>query len=307
MIARTSAVVVLLCAMFAPNAPYAAAPEAQAGGNCAAEIDRADRDLKEFSRELKKNNIDFISTDVTGASLTDIKSTLSGKPDEVITSRVQEIKQQIDGWVETAKNYQVAMDDILACLNTKGCSMTALANRQNAALARWIKSLGDEGITAASERVKEASSILKSYNNRALNMATGTMTRAANCIADKTQAASTTAAPVDLRGTAAPQPASSTPSNPGGRGPSVGKAIVGVAVGAAGVAGGIIYGSQLLNSLSEDAGGCGAEPVLDFSACFSGQASGASCTSNLAKLEAYCQSCGQKRGMNASATTCVPR
>lgn len=257
MVARTSAVVALLCAMFVSNAPYAAAPAAQSGGNCAADIDRADRDLKEFGRELKKNNIDFISTDVTGASLTDIKSTLSGKPDQVITSHVQEMKEQIDGWVETAKNYKVAMDDILTCLNTKGCSMIELAKRQNAALSKWIKSLGDEGLTKASERVKEASSILQSFNNKALNMATGTMTRAANCIADKTQApASTSAGAVDLRGTAADgakqaAPRGAAPAQPtAGGGPSLGKALGVTALGAGAVAGGIIYGPQLFSGLS---------------------------------------------------------
>ncbi len=118
-----------------------------------------------------------------------------------------------------------------------------------------------------------------------------------------------------------PQPAAAVPAGPGaapaaapvatkeigGGGPGAGTAVTLGLLATAGIVG-YVAKDQIANLFNGgEGGGCGPEPAFDFSACFSGQASSVSCTSNLAKLEAYCQTCNKKRGLNQFATTCVAK
>lgn len=99
---------------------------------------------------------------------------------------------------------------------------------------------------------------------------------------------------------AQPQPANTPPpaqaaASKGGMGAGT-QAAIGLAV--AGGAGYLAY---------KYAGSSCAGSPPDASACYAGRGNAPGCQSALAALDAYCASCGMKRGREANATNCVPQ
>lgn len=306
---RNAIVFAVLCAMLLSSAPYAVQTQAQMSATCARELDRQDRELQAFEREVKKQNLDFASDDAVGQSLTDMKDLAKGQPDQIALRKLIDLKEKVVNLAKELMTFEEMMAAMGTCLKSgpPHC-LSDLAGLQSAQYRRWLQALAEENLSGAVERVNKARSLVQDYAAKTMSMAQGSITRGLDaCIDETQQAVDSNKATIDTR---SPRPAGGgeiatvpPPSEGGWNGFMTTAVVLGVVGGGA-----YLFKDQIAALIDGNgAGGCGAEPVLDFSACFSGQASSASCTSNLAKLEAYCQSCGQKRGLNQFATTCVAK
>ena len=127
-----------------------------------------------------------------------------------------------------------------------------LAGRANDALTEWIKSLGNDPISKAVERVEKARSIAenlaKSAGNMAMDAANGALK---NCFNDMKQRVEAEKREVDLRTrTNLPKPPTGNDKGGGKEGPSVGKAIVVTTVVTVRTVAAPVYIPQLVNSAS---------------------------------------------------------
>jgi polysaccharide deacetylase 2 family uncharacterized protein YibQ len=91
---RNGIVAALLFATLLSNAPYSVRTNAQMGANCARELDRYDREIQAFGRDVKKQNLDFVADDAVGHSLTDMKDLAKGQPDQIALRKLVDLKEK---------------------------------------------------------------------------------------------------------------------------------------------------------------------------------------------------------------------
>jgi hypothetical protein len=308
---RYAVVFAVVSALMLSNAPFTAQPQAQMGASCAREINRLDANTRAFHEDLEKQNLDFAWNDATGQTLTDTKDLLQGQPDKIALRKLEDVKSAAIQYADDMMSTKGTMDRLLACLNggPPGC-LPAIVSQQNEQFRRWINSLADHSVSDASKRVKDAGSLLEGYAMNAASMAQGGMMRGLDACIDETQksvdrnTSTVDTRPAGARPTSDGATAAAAPP-PDSRGLSGGAktAIVLGAVGAtAWVAKDSIAG--LLNA--SGAGSCAGSPP-DVSSCYTGNGNGPGCQPALAALDAYCASCGLKRGTLGSATDCVAK
>lgn len=216
----------------------------QTSASCAQVIERLERETQAFDRDVQAQSLDFLKSDVTDTALSGIRRRLAGKPTSEALFDLKDKKEKFDSWAETVRNAGITLKDLQQCLATPGCSRIEFAKRQHQVLARWIQSLGNEAINAATERVNKAASLIQGYATRTLSLAMDSaLTGVNNCTAQFEQSVMSTSAPVT---TSAPTSGTS-PAGTGG-GSSAGGAggwIATIAGGAAAAVAGVMLADKL--------------------------------------------------------------
>ena len=306
---RHAVVFAVVGALTLSTAPFTAQPQAQMGASCAREINRLDANTRAFHEDLEKQNLDFAWSDATGQTLTDTKDLLQGQPDEIALRKLKDVKSTAIQYADDMMSMKATMDRLGACLNggPPGC-LSALVSQQNERFRRWINSLADHSVSDASKRVKDAGSLLEGYAMNAASMAQGGMMRGLDACIDETQksvdrnTSTVDTRPVGARPTSDRATAAAAPPPDSGGLSGGAKALIVL---------GVVGGTGLLakDAIAEmlktgDGGSCVGSPP-NVSACYTGNGNGPGCQPALAALDAYCASCGMKRGTLGSATDCV--
>lgn len=305
-----AAVLLSLSVIFTSFQIQAQTPLSNAG--CSQAIDDLDRQTESFVRDVKQENYDFIKTDIRDTALSGIKKHFAGNPTSDAAFDLKEKYEKWDDWRQSVVESRTTMEELQLCLATK-CSLVEFAKRQNQAIAKWIQSLGDEGINAATERVNKAASLIQGYASRALSMATGSALSAVDaCKTQFEQRAQSTSQDAPDFGTT-PAAGGGTPPATGGTTPVVaGEPAVKPSAGGRSAARAVVLiGGAAAAGLAaakyyqdQQGGTCGNEPSINFDACFVNSA-GSTCQTALRQLDAYCVECGMRRGREGNATNCV--
>jgi hypothetical protein len=259
---RSAIVIALFGLSLAPAAsPFTATAHAQASASCGQEMAKQQAAMRKYDADATKAGVGFLAKDVGNAALGKIKKDLEGDPSADALADMEQKYQEYREGVERAQNYQALFARLAQCL-TKGATgclkeiyaqsadISRLSGRVHDAMSEWIKSLGDDSISKAVERVEEARSVNENLTRSAGNMAMDATTGALkNCFNDMKQRVDAQKDAVDLR-TNLPQPPTGNEKGDGSGGPSVGKAIAVVGVATAGTAAAIVYVPQLMNSAS---------------------------------------------------------
>jgi hypothetical protein len=308
---RHAVVFAVVGALIVSTAPFTARPQAQMAPSCAREISRLDASTRAFHENLEKQNLDFAWSDATGQTLTDTKDLLQGQPDEIALRKLKDIKSSAIQYADDMMSTKATMDRLLACLNggPSGC-LTGIVSQQKERFRRWINSLADYSVSDASKRVKDAGSLLEGYAMNAASMAQGGMMRGLDACIDETQkSVDRRTSTVDTRpagarptGDGATAAAAPPPDSDGLSGGAKALIVLGVAGGT-----GLLAKDAIAEALKTGAGGSCAGSPPDVSACYTGNGNGPGCQPALAALDAYCASCGMKRGTLGSATDCVAK
>jgi hypothetical protein len=268
--ARYAAVVALLVVLLAPAYPFSAQPEAQMAASCGQEMARQDAALRQFHADAKKEALDFALNDAGDAALSGMRKSLEGDP---TADALKEWQQKYEDWqqfIERGKTTDAMMGELSRCLTaggTGGClkeimakakESTRLLGIANDQFSNWIKSLGNDTISKAAERVDKARSVMQNLGKQAGDMAMDAATGALkNCNNDMQRRVQARQETVDTRPaqTAAQPPAPPRPPTPpagsvGGTARGGGGGHTGLLVGALGAAVAVPFGLKALNDYS---------------------------------------------------------
>lgn len=292
MAARNILVAVLLAVLLASSALYTVPLQAQMGAACAQELARADSEFKAFAGEVKATSLDAVSTDVVGAKLSDVRTALAGKPDEVALDKLKDLKKTVFDYAEDLMTMKGTMDVLVSCLNSgpPGCLLD-IVKKQNEAFARWMQRLTDLGKNDAVNRVNEAGRLLAGYATKAATMATGNMTRGINACQTEVEKAIQAEKDAVATQDAPPDPAagSRTPKKSGGAGGTIVKAVV--------VAGGVVAGGVALGKAAQKI----ADSTAGSGSGSGGSSGGGSSTTTISSAQITCTSnSGEGRRCNGS-------
>lgn len=142
-----------------------AAPQpASAQPTCGLQVEEIQRHLQAFERDGRQMGPAFVST--AGVSVT---------PAELI-----HLAERMKRWEEGIEGYR-------GCLSREGCSVGGFVMGQQASnpgLARWLSSLGDEGLEQATRRAERASAILRNFAAGAGTATTGPLAAALTCLSE---------------------------------------------------------------------------------------------------------------------------
>jgi hypothetical protein len=259
---RFASVVVLFGLLLVPAAsPFTATAQAQVSASCSNEIGKLEAAQRQYNADATKAGVGFITDEVGNAALSGIKKDLAGDPSAAALADMEQKYQEYRESVERGLNYKAVFARLAQCLTTgkSGClwEITAqsletsrLSRRVHDALNDWIKSLGNDPISKAVERVEKARSIAENMAQSAGNMAMDAANGALkNCFNDMKQRVEAEKKLVDLR-TNLPKSPTGTEKGGGKEGKSVGKAIVVTSVLAAGTAAALVSIPQLVDSAS---------------------------------------------------------
>jgi hypothetical protein len=305
---RNAIVVTLVGALLLSN-PFSAGVAAQMSPACVRDLDRQDAEMKAFGRDVKTQNLDFVSDDAVGQSLTDLKDMAKGKPDQIALRKLQDLKEKTLTLAKELMTFEEMMSEISTCL--KGgpprC-LSDISGRQSAQYKKWLLSLGEETLSGAAERVNKARSLVQGYASKLMSQAENSISRGLeNCIAETEKAVNQNKLTVDSRarpaqgGDVADPPAIDKGGLSGGT-----KALIFLGV----VGGGAFLAKDSIAELLNSGGGSCSGTAPDTNVCFSGNGgagNGPGCQAALAALDQYCASCGKKRGTLGSATECVAK
>jgi len=190
MIVNRTVAIVMSAILIAPS-PAIVSAGAQAPA-CDAALNKLETETQQLGRDLNADVKEFIKTDVAETSLAGIKNHFKGNPTAEAVSDVKDKWEKFNTYAEYIKNARVTMEDLSRCLNTPGCKLIEFAKRQNEAIAKWIQSLGDEGLNVATERVNKAAKLLQGYVEKTLTTATnGALDTVTKCGANFEQRANT--------------------------------------------------------------------------------------------------------------------
>jgi hypothetical protein len=181
--ARYAAVVALLIAVLAPVYSLSAQPQAQMAASCGRELARQDAALRQFDADAKKEALDFALNDAREAALSGMRKSLEG---DATADALKEWQQKYEDWrqfIERGKTMETMMGELSRCLTAGGrggCvneimakakDSTRLLGIANDQFSNWIKSLGNDTISKAAERVERARSVMQNLGKGAGNMA----------------------------------------------------------------------------------------------------------------------------------------
>jgi hypothetical protein len=247
-------VATVLCGAMALSMP--APLQAQSPAECEAAINKLQAGTEKLGKDLDADVKDFIKSEYADGVLTEIRAHYKSKPSVQKAFELKDKYDKFSSWVEETQRARVTMEDLGKCIQSNisggGCSLIEFAKRQNEVIAKWIKSLGDEGLTAAAERVNKQANIIRTFTTGLLSTATnGTLDTLKKC-ETQVQQQSTTNEEQPRTNPATTTPPSTTPPPPvSGGGSNAGKALalVGAAIG-----GGLVLGT-VLKQQEEDLGG----------------------------------------------------
>ena len=232
-------VATLLCGAIALSLPVPL--QAQSPAACDAAIDKLQKDTEQLGKDLDADVKEFVKSEYADETLKGVRNHFKNKPAVGAAFDLKDKWDSFTSWVEETKRARVTMEDLGRCINTKGCSLIEFAKRQNEVIAKWIQKLGDEGLSAAAERVNKQASIIRNYAERTLHTATGgTLDTVQKCETRIEQQSTTNNQAVNQPG-AKPAPSSTAaPVSSGGGGGGNTGALIGI-LGAA-IGGGLAYG-----------------------------------------------------------------
>lgn len=248
----------LLLLLLPARSPFSATPSAQMSPSCNREMARQEAALRQFDADAKRESMNFMLDDARRAALSGVKARLEGDP---TADGLAEMNQKWEEWqeyIEQGKTIETMLAKLSQCLKAgmKGClnellesnrESSRLLGRVNNALNEWIKSLGNDPISKAAERVERASGIMHNLTTQAGNLATGAATGAMqNCFRETERRVEARRDPVDTR-SAQPQspplsPAHPAPQKSGGNGGTGSGGGMGARTVAALAAGGVAAG-----------------------------------------------------------------
>jgi len=260
--ANRFALIALFGVLLVPSAsPFTATAQAQVSASCGKEIAKQEAAMRQYDTDAKKAGVGFLANDVGNAALGKIRKDLEGDPTADALADMEQRYKEYSEAVERGANYKAVFDRLVKCLaptGAKGClneiiaqsrEISQLRGRVNDAMSEWIKSLGNDSISKAVERVEEARSVTenlgKSAGNMAMDAANGALK---NCFNDMKQRVDAQKDAVDLRKNLPKGPTGTEKG--GGEGPSAGKVIAVTSVLAAGTIAAIVYIPQLVESAS---------------------------------------------------------
>lgn len=209
--ARIVTVAVLLSLTLESSVPSGAWAQS---GNCSQVISQLNRDLGVFQKDLTKSGVDFVSDEVANATRESITPHLKDSPFLDDVARISGYKEQLEKLQQELKEYQAEFDALLTCFNTKGRTLLDCAAQSGKKVVRdWVKS---KSMPEAAKRVKEASSLLKTYTTRLQGTAQGSIGAAVSCLNDYQKAAQAKADQVNLSNPPAGQTKPTPKSGAGG-------------------------------------------------------------------------------------------
>jgi len=241
-------------------------------GNCSQMLSQLNRDLGAFQKDLTKSGVDFLSDEVAKATKESITPHLKDTPFLDDVARISAYKEQLENLQQELKQYQAELDALLKCFNTKGSTLLGCASQSGKKVVRdWVKS---KSMSEAAKRVKEASSLVKTYTARLQGTAQGSIGAAVSCLNDYQNAAQAKADQANLSNPPAGQ-TKPTPKSGAGGGSTSGATSGATTAAASG--GGGAGGAVLISVLA--IGGGAALGLAVKAASDKANASGASCTS----------------------------
>jgi hypothetical protein len=137
---------------------------ASAQSNCSLQVEEVQRQLQAFERDARQMGPGFVST-------AGVAGTSAGLID--LAARM--------------KSWDVGIEGYRSCLSREGCSVADFVRAQEASnrdLARWLSSLGDEGLEQATRKAGRASVILRNFAAVAGTATTGPLAAAVTCLTE---------------------------------------------------------------------------------------------------------------------------
>jgi len=225
---------------------------------CAQVVQNLQTRTAALNNEATTNSANFLRDELVGPALGSAKRVLEGDPTVGAYNRVQDARDKAQAWIDRLNSFDAFFQRLKQCGETN-CNMFEFIKEENARsrlaeslqekLNEWVQSLGDNGVTAAAERVNKISSIVKNAVSGAQGIAQDGITGAVSCMGQYMQTAQAAqAGAVDPTST----PAGTAPAGrSGGGGSGIGK-ILGWTTLLGGAAIGGVYVAQQAAALEED-------------------------------------------------------
>jgi len=263
-------VAVLLVAVLEWTAPSPAL--AQAGGSCSQVLSQVTRQHAAFHKEAEKQGLDFLSDETFSHATAAVEPLLEDAPMLAHAAEVKGYKEAFESWQEACERHRVTFQNLVDCINTKGCSLADHIRRQTKAFQEWYASTASGGPQASMERVRKASALLNDYTAKLGDSAKGSMREAVECMNSYEARALQSADPVNAgtppNGSKPGGPAAQPAPAPGEKksGHSAGTKVVGV-LAAAGVGlGAAVYVSKLSEDSAAATPNCSSQESAAMSA-----------------------------------------
>ena len=198
MAARTSTTVVLVLLLtFLAGSPLSITANAQMSASCNREMARQDAALRQYSAVTQREGMTHARNEIQDAGLDVLKEKLAGNPTAEALEQSREAYQKWRDFIDQGKSSMEMMADLARCLSVSGATgclneiiaknteSMRLLGRVSDATNEWIKSLANDSISKAAERVEKARSITQNLVTRAGDLATGAASGAMeNCFRD---------------------------------------------------------------------------------------------------------------------------
>ena len=214
-----------------------------------------------LDNEARANNVRFLAdeaiTPALGAAQRSIDA--AGDPTVEAYNQMRDAKAEVEAWAARINSFDGFLSRLKVCMATN-CNMLRFLDDENQRMKlvesvrnqvnEWVQSLGNDGITAAAERVNRASAMVSNTASGALGIAQGGATDALNCMNQYLQRTPTgsNGNAVDL-GNGPASPAGQRPAAGGG---GAGRLIgMGLGIAGAGVAG--LFVANELGKIQEEA------------------------------------------------------
>jgi hypothetical protein len=184
MIARSPRVAILLSTIIAFGTPLSTSPLAQTR-NCAQVADRFDRAVKGLQDEADQKNIEFLHAQAMADTTASLKTLMANAPNATRAIEMKEKWDEVKAAREKMRTYQQVLADLQKCITPgSGCNLQNFVKEVTDEIRQWVEELTEAGLAAVSARVAEASEIVKTFNERAMNISTGTMSEMQACTDD---------------------------------------------------------------------------------------------------------------------------
>jgi hypothetical protein len=261
-----------------PSTHSSVAGTSVTAASCSAELAAHDAALRQYEADATREGMTFAMDEANRPAREALEAMKKRLAENPTAQAAKELKESWDAFQKYQKQHDVyreVLREISACLrssNPTGCLTEPLkANleperlmvRVNEAFEKWVKSLGNEAISKAVERVDRARSIMQNYTQRAAGMGMEAASRGIdNCLRDfdqRVSQAQNTTAPVDVQ----PPPPPGAPPAPVKKGGAGKLVALGIGLGGAGL--GAYYLGQQLGSLDyglDDSDSGGGTPTI---------------------------------------------
>lgn len=232
---RATNVGLLLLLVLPARPPLSATAGAQVSPSCSREMNRQETASRQFEAGAKRESMNFVLDDARREALSGVKARLEGDPTADALADMHRKWEEWQEFIEQGKTIETIFAELARCTKTgtSGClneliernrNNVRLAGRVADALNDWIKSLGNDTISKAAERVERARGVMQNLTTGAGNLAMDAASGALqNCFSDMERRVEARHDPVDPRSAqpqSPPKPAAPSPAprNSGGNG-----------------------------------------------------------------------------------------